>query len=274
MPVHSSYGSLSLRLVLALLWPISIVASAEVRAESVWALTFIEVKVDAQGHAGGVLRQQASALSEHAPWPAQTMLLQEVSRPERFVLVEREKPDVSTEGVREIQSVAELLTDELTAPPDLRMNRDFGEVAPATGAKANVRANVYIVAHLDIGAPAADRARVEAALRQLAVAAHQSQGNLRFDVWQQTDRTNHFNLISGWINELSSAPSRPAARHATSDRQSGRCSALHTTNACFGVLIDYGSSSCRPTICSNDVMVRRQSLLSFGGSNCFLIFPA
>jgi quinol monooxygenase YgiN len=199
MPVHSPYCSLSLRLVLALLWPISIVASAEARAEPVWALTFIEVRVDAQGHAGGVLRQQASALREHTSWPAQIMLLQEVSRPERFVLVEREKPDVSTGGGRDMHSVTEPIADELTAPPDLRMNREFGEVAPATGAKADVRANVYVVSHLDMGTP--DRARVEAALRQLSVAARQSEGNLRFDVWQQTDRANHFNLISGWISE-------------------------------------------------------------------------
>jgi quinol monooxygenase YgiN len=193
------FGSLSLRLVLALLWPISIVASAEIRAESVWALTFIEVRVDARGHAGGVLRQQASALREHTSWPAQVMLLQEVSRPERFVLVEREKPEASTGAGREIQSVTEPLTDDLTAPPDLRMNRELGEVALATGAKTDVRANVYVVAHLDIAAP--DRARVEAALRQLSAAARQSDGNLRFDIWQQTDRANHFNLISGWIGE-------------------------------------------------------------------------
>jgi quinol monooxygenase YgiN len=127
------------------------------------------------------------------------MLLQEVSRPERFVLVEREKPEVSTGAGREMRSVTEPLTDELTAPPDLRVNREFGEVALATGAKADVRANVYVIAHLDIGSP--DRARVEAVLRQLSVAARRSEGNLRFDVWQQTDRTNHFNLISGWMSE-------------------------------------------------------------------------
>jgi quinol monooxygenase YgiN len=199
MPVHSPYCSLLLRFVVALLSPISIVAGAEVHAEPVWALTFIEVTTGAQGHAGGVLRQQASALREHTSWPAQVMLLQEISLPERFALVEREKPEVSTGGGREMHSVTEPLTDELAAPPDLRMNREFGEVALATGAKADVRANVYVIAHLDIAAP--DRARVEAALRQLSVMARQSEGNLRFDIWQQTDRTNHFNLISGWISE-------------------------------------------------------------------------
>jgi quinol monooxygenase YgiN len=165
----------------------------------VWALTFIEVRVDARGHAGNVLRQQASALREHTSWPAQIMLLQEVSRPERFALVEREKTDVSTGGEQEMHWGTEALTDELTAPPDLRMNREFVKVALATAARADVRANVYVVVHLDIGTP--DRARVEAALRQLSVAARQSAGNLGFDVWQQTDRADHFNLISGWISE-------------------------------------------------------------------------
>jgi len=91
------------------------------------------------------------------------------------------------------------LRGALTAPPDRRRNRGFDEVAVAADAKADVRANVYVVAHLDIGVP--DRARTEAALRQLAAAARQSAGNVRFDIWQQTDRANHFNVISGWISE-------------------------------------------------------------------------
>jgi hypothetical protein len=208
-----SYSSMSLRFALALLWPISVVASAQVRAESIWALTFIEVRVDARGHAGNVLRQQANAQREHTSWPGQIILLQEVSRPERFVLVDHEKTDVSTDAGREMHSVTQALTDDLTAPPDLRMNREFVEVVPATGAKADVRANVYVVAHLDIGPP--DRARAEAALRQLSAAARQSDGNLVFDIWQQTDRANHFNLISGW-----SAPERwqPGLRGLAADR--------------------------------------------------------
>jgi quinol monooxygenase YgiN len=197
---HSpSHVHLALRFALAILWPIGVVAGAEVRAESVWTLTFIEVRVDARGHAGNVLRQQAKSLREHISSPAQIVLLQELSRPERFVLLEREEPELSAGGVQEQQPVAKLLTDELTAPPDRRKNRVFGEVAIAADAKADVRANVYVVAHLDIGVP--DRARTEVALRQLAAAARQSAGNIRFDIWQQTDRANHFNVISGWISE-------------------------------------------------------------------------
>lgn len=199
MALGGSYGCPLLRFALALLWTIGVVARAEIRAEPVLALTFVEVRVDARGHAGSVLRQQASALREHTSWPSQTILLQEVSRPERFALVEREKSDATTDVVRQMHSVSESLTDDLTAPPDLRMNREFGDVVPETGAKAEVRANVYVVAHLDIGNP--NHAQVEAALRQLSAAARQSEGNLGFDVWQQTDHANHFNLIGGWLSE-------------------------------------------------------------------------
>jgi quinol monooxygenase YgiN len=148
---------------------------------------------------GNVLREQANALREHTARPAQIILLQEISRPERFALLEREKPDGSTAPGREVHPLTEPLTDELTAPADRRTNRESGEVAVGTGVTADARANVYVVAHLDIGTP--ERAQVEAALGQLAAAARQSEGNLAFHILQQTDRANHFNLISGWLSE-------------------------------------------------------------------------
>jgi quinol monooxygenase YgiN len=199
MLVHSSCVRLPLRFALALLCAVGVVASAEARADPVWALTFIEVRVGARGHAGNVLRQQADALREHTSGAAQIMLLQEVARPERFALLERERPDVSTGSGREVQRIIGPLADELNAPPDRRTNRELGEVAVASAAKADERANFYVIAHLDITTP--DRARVETALRQLAAAARESDGNLRFDIGQQTDRANHFNLLSGWISE-------------------------------------------------------------------------
>jgi quinol monooxygenase YgiN len=48
----------------------------------------------------------------------------------------------------------------------------------------------------------------------LAAAARQSDGNLGFEILQQIDRPNHFNLISAWLGEspfhafTSSAPAR------------------------------------------------------------------
>jgi hypothetical protein len=60
-----SHVHLALRFALAILWSVGVVASPEARVESAWTLTFIEVRVDARGHAGNVLRQQAKNLREH-----------------------------------------------------------------------------------------------------------------------------------------------------------------------------------------------------------------
>ena len=59
-----------------------------------------------------------------------------------------------------------------------------------------------MIAHLDLALPATpDRARADIAMQQFTVAAGQSDGNLGFVAWQQSERPNHFNLISGWNSE-------------------------------------------------------------------------
>ena len=91
------------------------------------------------------------------------------------------------------------LTDDLIAPPDQRLNREFDEIATAPSLRVDARANFYVVTHVDIAPP--DQSQIETALRKLAAAARQSDGNLGFEILQQIDRPNHFNLISAWIGE-------------------------------------------------------------------------
>ena len=40
--------------------------------------------------------------------------------------------------------------------------------------------------------------KLAAALKQLAEDSRQHSGNLEFDVWQQTDRPNHFTAVEAW----------------------------------------------------------------------------
>jgi quinol monooxygenase YgiN len=202
MTHHSPRFRWLLRSTLALLSTISVLASAQVHAEPGGSLTFIEVSVAARGHAANVLRDRAGSLREHTSPSAQIILLQEIARPERFALVELESPTVATHGAQEMNSLPGSLEDELIAPLDRRANREFEPDMGSTGAKIDTRANVYVIAHLDLALPAPpDRARAEAALHQFATAARQSDGNLGFAVWQQTERPNHFNLISGWLSD-------------------------------------------------------------------------
>ena len=193
MHLDSTYVSRSLLLALALLLTCGVTPGAEIKAGSVAAITFIEARVEVRGHAGSVLRQQANASHE------QVISLQEISRPERFVVLEREPPDVLTARGRGTRALIESLTDDLIAPPDQRSNREFDEITTAPGQRVDARANFYVVTHVDIAPP--DQSQIETALRKLAAAARQSNGNLGFEILQQIDRPNHFNLISAWIGE-------------------------------------------------------------------------
>ena len=114
-------------------------------------------------------------------------------------MLKREPPDVLTGRGQGTRALVESLTDDLTAPPDQRLNRELDEIAAAPSPRVDSRASFYVVTHVDIAPP--DQSRIEIALRKLATAARQSDGNLGFEILQQIDRPNHFNLISAWIGE-------------------------------------------------------------------------
>lgn len=178
-------------LALGLLLRIGVSPATESSAASEPVLTFVEVRVEMRGHAGNALRQRANAAGEHQAASEQTVMLQEIARPERFAVLERVAPGVATADI----------TDDLIAPPDRRSNREFDETGTTHGSRVDARANFYVITHVDIAA--SDRTPIATALHKLAVAARQSNGNLGFEILQQTDRPNHFNLVSAWLGEAS-----------------------------------------------------------------------
>ena len=172
---------------------------ADVLAEPERALTFIEVRSEAAAACREILRHYARSARRNALLP-QVRILQEIARPERFVLLETTDSVGDRTGPEATARHTLARLDSLvTAPPDRRTHRDFDVIAASPApqpAAPESSAQIYVIAHLDIGPP--DRARGEQALDHLAGAARHSAGNLRFDVWRQTDRTNHFNIIGLW----------------------------------------------------------------------------
>ncbi|MEX2036821.1 MAG: antibiotic biosynthesis monooxygenase [Xanthobacteraceae bacterium] len=77
------------------------------------------------------------------------------------------------------------------APSDTRQHQALS-VAPAKSG----RDAVFAVTHVDVVPPQKDNGA--AALKQLAEDSRQHSGNLEFDVWQQTDRPNHFTVVEAW----------------------------------------------------------------------------
>src|SRR5262249_12124915 len=92
----------------------------------------------------------------------------------------------------------EPLSRLLLAPLDRRTHRELTDEAapPANSRRPRRDEGLYVIAHVDIGGPA--RAQDEAAPQRSAAHARRSEGNRSFEVWQQLDRTNHFNLVSFW----------------------------------------------------------------------------
>jgi quinol monooxygenase YgiN len=198
-----------LPLALALLLEVGIAHATDSNDSLEPVLTFVEVRVEMRGHAGNVLRQQANAAREHQASSRQTIVMQEIARPERFAVLERESPAALTADGGKPLAVIEGIADDLIAPPDQRLNREFDEIATTHGARVDASANFYVITHVDIAA--SNLAQVEIALHDLAAAARQSNGNFGFEILQQSNHPNHFNLVSAWLGE---APFRAFAAGA------------------------------------------------------------
>ena len=195
----STYRCRWLPLALALVLEIGMAHATDGNASLEPVLTFVEVRVEMRGHAANVLRQQANAAREQQPSSRQIVVMQEIARPERFAVLERAAPAaLAADGGRPL-AVTEGIADDLIAPADQRLNREFDEIATTHGARVDERANFYVITHVDIAA--SNLTRVETALHDLAAAARQSNGNLGFEILQQINHPNHFNLVSAWLGE-------------------------------------------------------------------------
>jgi quinol monooxygenase YgiN len=166
---------------------LGVFAAPGVQADPLRALTFIEVRSSAAERGRPVLQRYEQAVHGHS-----VLVLQETARPEKFALIET-APATDDRADQDAAQLSGHLAGLLTAPLDRRAHREFGEPAPAP---APGTAALYVITHLDIAPP--ERAKGERALQRLAEQARHSPGNLRFEVWQQTDRSNHFNLIAAW----------------------------------------------------------------------------
>jgi quinol monooxygenase YgiN len=79
------------------------------------------------------------------------------------------------------------------APTDERVHTALS-IGP--GGSRPPRDAIYVVTHVDVVPPLKDAGVT--ALKELAEASRRHDGNLRFDVVQQTNRPNHFTVVEIW----------------------------------------------------------------------------
>ena len=124
-------------------------------------------------------------------------VLQRIDRPNQFVVLgawtNQMAFDAHAAGDH-IKKLNEKLATTLAAPNDTRQHNGLA-VAPA---KSGGKDPIYAVTHVDVIPPQKDNG--VAAVKQLAEDSRKHAGNLSFDVWQQTNRPNHFTVVESWGN--------------------------------------------------------------------------
>ena len=123
-------------------------------------------------------------------------VLQRIDRPNQFVVLgawtDRNVFDAHSTS-EHAKKMYDKIATMLAAPNDTRQHTGLA-VAPSQ----TVKGAIFAVTHVDVVPPQKDNA--VAALKQLAEDSRKHAGNLRFDVWQQTDRPNHFTVVEAWTN--------------------------------------------------------------------------
>jgi quinol monooxygenase YgiN len=153
--------------------------------------------------AGPILaRTAASALrtfraeARNDPGIVNLELLQRIDRPNQFVLLGAWTDQNTFESHFETlhaKKLGDKIGTMLAAPSDMRQHNPLSVAASRSEASA-----LYVVTHVDVVPPQKDAAMAE--LKTLAEESRKQTGNLRFDVWQQANRPNHFTVIEAWSN--------------------------------------------------------------------------
>ena len=153
--------------------------------------------------AGPILaRTAASALrtfraeARNDPGVVSLELLQRIDRPNQFVLLGAWTDQKTFESHFETlhaKKLGDKIGTMLAAPSDMRQHNPLSVAPSRTEPSA-----LYVVTHVDVVPPQKDNAMAE--LKLLAEESRKQTGNLRFDVWQQANRPNHFTVIEAWSN--------------------------------------------------------------------------
>ncbi len=169
-------------------------ASGAAQSPAFFTLTYVEVVPPSADQASSLLTEYREASSRDYG-TASVELMQRLHRRNQFVVVAAWTVQEAFESHLRTAHLGRLnreLAPLLAAPTDTRQHTGL---AVGAGRAGGVR-SLNVVTHVDVTPPNKDDAEV--ALRQFADDSRRQAGNLRFDVWQQTNRPNHFSVVETW----------------------------------------------------------------------------
>ena len=184
-----------LLLAMTLLPAAMTMARAEGAAGPIHVVTYIEVGTAADKDGLALLKQYRDA-SRKDDGNLRSEVAQEIGRANRFVVLEIWKDQAAFDAHGKSPGTGtfrEKLKAIQNAPYDERVHNTLNVGSADASAAKRV---VFVASHVDVPPPRKDE--VIAALNPLADASRKGDGNMRFEVVQQTSRPNHFTVIEAW----------------------------------------------------------------------------
>jgi quinol monooxygenase YgiN len=189
---------LALSLLLAMvLTPIVSIPSAHAQDAAVYVVSYIDVAPAARTPAAGALRQLANA-SRKDDGNMRYQVLQRVAPSNQFAIVAVWKDQKAYEAhlaAAHSKEFRDKIKPSLISAIDDRVHTGM-----ETGAGATTGAGpLYVVTHVDVPPPRKDECI--AALKTLVTESRKEIGAMRFEVFQQGNRPNHFTVVEVWKDQ-------------------------------------------------------------------------
>ena len=190
---------LALPLVLAMvLTPIVSLQTAQAQDAAVYAVNYIDVAPASRDAAVGLLRKLATA-SRKDEGNTRFEILQRTAPPNQFAIVSTWKDQKAYDAhvaAAHTKEFREKIKPLLISAIDDRTHTGM-EIA-GDGAKSAPGA-IYVVTHVDVPPPKKDDCI--AALKTLVADSRKEGNSVRFEVFQQGNRPNHFSVVEIWKNQ-------------------------------------------------------------------------
>jgi len=190
--------ALSLLLAMVLL-PIASMQTTYAQDNAVYVVSYLDVAPAARGMATSLLRQLASA-SRKDEGNMRFDILQRAAPSNQFAIVAIWKDQKAYDAhlaASHTKEFREKVKPQLISAIDDRVHTGM-EIA-ATPAGKNGRGAVVVVTHVDVPPPKKDECI--AALKTLVADSRKDPGSVRFDVFQQGNRPNHFSVVEIWKSQ-------------------------------------------------------------------------
>ena len=172
-------------------------APAQTSGAAIYVATYIDVQPSSTDQGISLIKQYREA-SRIERGNSSVDVVQEIPRPNRFVIIEAWKDRSSFDAHERTEHTAQFrarLKAIHNSPVDQRVHRGFAlDPRPA----AAERGVVSVVTHVDVPPQRTDE--TELLVKSLAEESRKDEGNVRYEVFQQTASRNHFTVFAVWKN--------------------------------------------------------------------------